>query len=36
LILLDIFILKKLMFTLGGAIDEEQDQEMFDGGSIIL
>jgi hypothetical protein len=24
------------MFTLGGAIDEEQDQEMFDGGSIIL
>jgi hypothetical protein len=24
------------MFTLGGAIDEEQDQEMFDGGSITL
>jgi len=24
------------MFTLGGAIDEEQDQEMFDGGLIIL
>jgi hypothetical protein len=24
------------MFTLGGAIDEEQDQEMFDGGLITL
>jgi hypothetical protein len=24
------------MFTLGGAIDEEQDQEMFDGDLITL
>jgi hypothetical protein len=24
------------MFTLGGATDEEQDQEMFDGGLITL
>jgi hypothetical protein len=36
LILLDIFIQKKLKLILGGVIELEQDQEMFDGELIIL
>jgi len=36
LILLDIFIQKKLKFTLGGATEQEPDLEIFDGGLITL
>jgi hypothetical protein len=36
LILLDIFIQKKKKFTLGGAIEQVLDLEIFDGGLITL